>query len=138
MGIQLSTKRTVSVEVEIDGVKHVVRGTCRVMTSAERAAFQGAAAAAAAGRAASTPDDKRALAALGDAQSFMQVFAQMAARCILDLETEDGGPVEVDGKRWRDMTEAERLDAQAAGLESVASEVFNAANRSPEARLLGK
>ena len=143
MGITLSSRRTVSAELELGFEKHKITATCRVMTPSERAEFRAAAAAAQAESAASNPQDKAALAALGGQREFTDLFGRLCVRCVLDLVDADGEPLraEVEGgaeKAWRDMSEDERLSAQRLGLEALTREVFQIVNQQPEPRLLGK
>ncbi len=135
--VNFNSRRTISVDVQTsDTESQKLTVTHRVATAKERTAFRCALASDKGARAITNPQDKDALLGLlgGDIAAHMDA---LAIACTLDIQGEGGESVEFDGKKWVELTDAEKADV-ATMLPKLFQLVFQQANPQAEARLLGK
>lgn len=135
--VNFNSRRTISVDIQISETEtQKLSVTHRVATAKERTAFRCALASDKGARAITNPQDKDALLGLlgGDIAAHMDA---LAIACTLDIQGEGGESVEFDGKKWVELTDAEKADV-ATMLPKLFQLVFQQANPQAEARLLGK
>ncbi len=135
--VNFNSRRTISVDIQISETEtQKLSVTHRVATAKERTAFRCALASDKGARAITNPQDRDALLGLlgGDIAAHMDA---LAIACTLDIQGEGGESVEFDGKKWVELTDAEKADV-ATMLPKLFQLVFQQANPQAEARLLGK
>ncbi len=135
--VNFNSRRSISVDVQISETEsQKLTVTHRVATAKERTAFRCALASDKGARAIANPQDKEALLGLlgGDIAAHMDA---LAIACTLDIQGDGGESVEFDGKKWVELTDAEKADV-ATMLPKLFQLVFQQANPQAEARLLGK
>lgn len=135
--VNFNSRRTISVDIQVSETEtQKLSVTHRVATAKERTAFRCALASDKGARAITNPQDKDALLGLlgGDIAAHMDA---LAIACTLDIQGEGGESVEFDGKKWVELTDAEKADV-ATMLPKLFQLVFQQANPQAEARLLGK